>query len=119
MAKIEEVLLISFPKNAANPPEAAFPEIDPELATLMPGFLAEVVESSRSLRSAAADNDFLSAAEIAHQVAGMGGSYGFNRITEVARVAEQAAAAGDKKALIHSSDELAAYVDALRREFES
>lgn len=105
----------SIPRpSAAEQPPPDFPpaapagaevevHIDPEIAALIPAFLAEMRSHSGRIRLAIEQGDFPTARAIAHQMAGAGGSYGFAEVTNLGRAMEQAALAPDQAELVRLS----------------
>ncbi len=63
---------------------------DPVLGDLIPGFIESLSRIRERLRQAHADSDAEQLAWIAHELAGAGGSYGFDEITDAAREVEAA-----------------------------
>jgi signal transduction histidine kinase/CheY-like chemotaxis protein/HPt (histidine-containing phosphotransfer) domain-containing protein len=68
---------------------------DEEVAALLPGFCQGLILKVAELRRAVAAKDAASIARVAHGLAGAGGSYGFNAISESGRRVEHAARAGE------------------------
>ncbi len=91
-----------------------FVTIDPDLAELVPGFLANRGKDLVTLRAALEGEDFGTVRTLGHRMKGDGGGYGFNRISEIGAVIEQAANRRDKSAIdrqIHSLSEYLARVE--------
>ena len=68
---------------------------DEILAELLPGFCGGLIGKIAELRRGVAGNDVETLARVAHGLAGAGGSYGFQPITESGRRLEQAARVGE------------------------
>lgn len=78
-----------------EPAQSACPRVrvDPELAPLVPAFLEEMRELAGRLRDALERQDYEELRGCAHQAVGPGGSYGFGRLSELARALEEASTA--------------------------
>ncbi|MGC4096652.1 MAG: response regulator [Nitrospira sp.] len=83
-----------------NPAQPHLPEADRKKETvivdasfepLIPKFLANRKKEVAAMQDALAKQDFETVRNIAHGMKGAGGSYGFDRVTEIAAVIEQAA----------------------------
>ena len=69
--------------------------IDPELASLIPGFLANRRNDVALLSAAVEHGDFETARILGHSMKGSGGGYGFDGITDIGGDIETAAKQGD------------------------
>lgn len=69
--------------------------VDASFEPLMPKFLANRKKEVVAMQEALAKQDFETVRQIAHGMKGAGGSYGFDRVTEIAAVIEQAAKMAD------------------------
>ena len=58
-------------------------EVDADLEELIPGFLNNRQADLEKIRMAIADADFNSIQSIAHSIKGVGGGYGFDRLSEI------------------------------------
>ncbi len=67
---------------------------DPTLADLIPGFIKSLERFRDQLQQANAARDLRRLAQLAHDLAGVGGSYGFDEITDAARALEAAPEGG-------------------------
>ncbi len=65
--------------------------IDPDLEELIPGFLGNRANDVTKLREALTRNDLLTIRNIGHSLKGVGGGYGFIRLSELGAELEQAA----------------------------
>ncbi|RMF43540.1 MAG: Hpt domain-containing protein [Planctomycetota bacterium] len=63
---------------------------DPDFGELIEYFIGEMPQRMESLRTAAERRDFETLRELAHQLKGAAGGYGFDIISERAAVLEQA-----------------------------
>ena len=87
--------------------------VDAQLAELVPGFLAKRRREQVQLRAAAEAGDWAQLAKAGHRLAGVGGSYGFARISELGAELESGAAARDVSTCVELLDQLGAYLDGL------
>ena len=94
-------LLSTIRSHLARPePSGAEPapievEIDPEIADLVPGYLANRRADLPLLRDALAAADFETLATLGHRMKGSGGAYGFKQITAIGGALEKAAKDAD------------------------
>ena len=86
-------------------------QVDPDLSDLVPGFLAHKRDDLRAILDALPRNDNDVIMHLAHRIRGDGGSYGFDRMTEVGRVMEQAARSRDSAAVSRLAEELLNWLD--------
>ena len=96
------------------PPEPLVSEYaqDPDIADLIPEFLAHLPVQLGEMREAMRHIDFDRLARVAHQLKGSGGGYGYPIITDVAKSVEAAAKAEDVEA---ATTAMAALADLCRR----
>jgi HPt (histidine-containing phosphotransfer) domain-containing protein len=87
-----------------------FVTIDPDLADLVPGFLANRGKDLITLRAALEQDNFDIIRTLGHRMKGDGGGYGFNRISEIGAVLEQAANRQDKPAIARQLHALSDYL---------
>lgn len=85
--------------------------IDASLEPLVPKFLEHRMAETVALAEHLAASDFEAVRRIAHTVKGVGGSYGFDRISEIAAVMEQGAKAGDGATVARTVYELRSYLE--------
>lgn len=84
--------------------------VDPELASLIPGFLENRRKDVTSLLEAVNRGDFETARILGHSMKGSGGGYGFNGITDIGGEIEVAATQGDPVAIRTHVDALSLYL---------
>lgn len=84
--------------------------IDRDLEDLIPGFLENRIKDVESLRSAATANDYIALKHIGHNLKGVGGGYGFSRITDLGADIEAAAKVNDIKTINELIDSYADYL---------
>lgn len=68
--------------------------VDPDLADLIPGYLANRRKDVDAIRASLGRNDLELARVLGHGMKGSGGGYGFEAITEIGTVMEKAAKEG-------------------------
>jgi len=87
--------------------------IDQDLEDLIPGFLTNRGEDVKKLRSAFTDGNAEELRSIGHSLKGVGGGYGFARISEIGADIESAAKINDLKSIDELIDMMADYLDRL------
>lgn len=85
--------------------------IDASLAPLVPKFLAHRLAETVALTEHLGASDFEAVRRIAHTVKGVGGSYGFDRISEIAVLMEQAAKAADAAMVARRIQDMRSYLE--------
>lgn len=85
--------------------------IDASFEPLMPRFMANRKKEIITMREALTGQDFETVRSVAHGMKGVGGSYGFDRITELAAAIEQAAKSADATTIPHQLHALEGYVN--------
>ncbi|MFP5503754.1 MAG: response regulator, partial [Candidatus Sericytochromatia bacterium] len=88
--------------------------IDAELAGLIPGFLAGRKAEVETLRQLAASGDMAGLGNLGHQLTGLGGTYGFDRISELGRELSHAAHAGQLEAVGRVIEAYADYLEQVK-----
>lgn len=73
--------------------------VDPELETLIPGFLENRNNDLKLLRDAISRGAISEIKSIGHNLKGVGGGYGFDRITEIGAGLEEAAINDDRASI--------------------
>lgn len=96
-------------QSATTPPETV--HIDASFEPLIPRFMANRQKEIVTMRQALTGNDFETVRNVAHGMKGVGGSYGFDRITELAATIEHAAKSADATTLTHQLHILECYVN--------
>ncbi len=87
---------------------------DPEVAALVPEFLANRKSDVTKLRERIAAADWDAVRSLGHKMKGTGRGYGFARITDIGRAIEQAGTDEDARAASGAVDALARYLDRVR-----
>ncbi len=85
--------------------------IDEDLEDLIPGFLENRVTDIDKLNSAFSENDSETLRSIGHSLKGVGGGYGFMKITEIGAEIESLAKLKDMDKIKCLIEELADYLD--------
>jgi HPt (histidine-containing phosphotransfer) domain-containing protein len=92
--------------------------IDASFEPLIPKFLTNRKKEVMTMQTALAAQDFETVRTVAHGMKGAGGSYGFDRITEMAAVVEQAAKTGDASTIERHLPALGSYLDRVKVVYE-
>lgn len=100
-------------QSALKQAEKIVVHVDPEIADLIPGFLANRREDKEKMAEALTQGDFETIRVLGHSMKGAGGSYGFDAITDIGKSLEQAAKDSDAEGIKRSLQELSAYLDRL------
>lgn len=88
--------------------------IDASFEPLIPKFLTNRKKEVVTMQTALAAQDFETVRTVAHGMKGAGGSYGFDRITDMAAVVEQAAKTRDASTLERDLPALGSYLDQVK-----
>jgi HPt (histidine-containing phosphotransfer) domain-containing protein len=102
----------------ASAQEGETVHVEASFKPLIPRFLANRKKEVTSMREALAARDLKMVRTISHGMKGVGGSYGFDRLTEIAAVIEQAARSGDASAIERELPILGAYLDSITVVYE-
>ena len=92
-------------------PEAITVEIDSEVQSIVPEFLENRKKDCLLIGSLLAAGAFSEILTLGHRMKGAGGSYGFDRISEIGEAIENAAQAADKETIVRSVQQLAEYLE--------
>jgi len=96
---------------ALQPEDAPIPiRVDPEIAALVPGFLANRHKDVVLLLDAMNQGDFETARILGHSMKGSGGGYGFDGITDIGAEIETAAKQHDAVAIRSQVHALSRYL---------
>jgi hypothetical protein len=87
--------------------------IDPDIADLVPGFLANRRKDVERLRALVQQGDYAAIKLIGHSMKGAGGGYGFDPITDYGAAIERAAQTGDGATVLAQTDLLDEYLQAV------
>jgi DNA-binding response OmpR family regulator len=92
--------------------------VDASFEPLMPKFMANRKKEVTAMQEALARQDFETVQKIAHGAKGAGGSYGFDRIAEIAAASGQAARAADAVIIQWELPVLSSYLDRVEVVYE-
>jgi len=88
-------------------------EIEADLRDLVPNFLDHKRADLGTLRTAIDHKDYETISQIGHKMKGEGGSFGFDAVTAMGSVLEQAALNQDLTSANHTLDQLAEYLESI------
>lgn len=88
--------------------------IDASFEPFVPKFMTNRKKEVVVMQEALAANDFETVRTVAHGMKGAGGSYGFDRISEMAAAIEQAAKAADAPTIARDLSVLGSYLDRVK-----
>ncbi|MDH4083571.1 MAG: Hpt domain-containing protein [Nitrospira sp.] len=106
------------PHQAADDPGDILVSVDASFEPLIPKFMTNRKKEVVTMQEALAVQDFETVRTVAHGMKGAGGSYGFDRITEIAAVIEQAAKAGDASTIARDLPALGSYLNRIKVVYE-
>lgn len=89
-------------------------EIDSEVASIVPEFLENRKKDCLLVRSLLEAGSFKEIHTVGHKMKGAGGSYGFDVISEIGQVMEEAALTGNRDVISDSVLQLSSYLDRVR-----
>ncbi len=85
--------------------------VDPDLEELIPSFLENRHKDIKSIQSALESGDYETIRILGHSMKGSGGGYGFDFISEIGEVIEQAAKDKNENEIVKSNSKLAGYLE--------
>ncbi len=86
-------------------------EVDADLSDLIPGFLARKRDEANAIIDAIKRDDYALLSRLAHRIKGEGGSYGFDKMSEIGRTLEVAVKARNGESVTRGAKELLNYLD--------
>jgi HPt (histidine-containing phosphotransfer) domain-containing protein len=92
--------------------------VDPQIAALVPHFLAHRAADVGRLRAALAGADFETIRVAAHGMKGAGGAYGFSEISRLGAALEEGARHGDTAAITRLVASLEDYLGRIEVKYE-
>ena len=92
--------------------------VDSDLKDLIPGFLENRHRDITTIFDALGRNDYDSITKAGHTMKGVGGGYGFDAITDIGCLIEQAAKQKDPVKIKHCLNELSNYLQRIEIVFE-
>lgn len=85
--------------------------VDPDLSDLIPGFLDNRRKDITTMQAALEQGAFETVQSLGHSMKGSGGGYGFDAITDIGAVLEQAAKDRNPGKVLSGLSDLADYLD--------
>ena len=98
------------PSNSETHLQKELVHVDSSFEPLMPKFLANRKKEVTAMQAAMVELDFETVRKISHGMKGAGGSYGLDRVSEMAAVIEQAAKAADAAIIMREMPRLEDYL---------
>ena len=92
-------------------------KVDPDLEDLVPGFLENRKADVDKLREALEKTDFDILTSIGHSIKGVGGGYGFDRMSELGAAIETSAKAGDAENVKEKIEQLDDFLNRVEVEY--
>lgn len=92
--------------------------VDPDLEELMDMFLENTQEDIKTMLDALGKDDYETVRITGHTLKGVGGGYGFDAITDIGRVIEQAAKDKDTETIRGKIKELEIYLERVEIVFD-
>jgi len=94
-----------------KPGERITVHVDAELKELIPGFLEDWKEQTKSMRIALGTGEYKAIRKVGHNMKGIGGGCGFDAITEMGKGLEKGAKDMDPDTVGKILDSLASYLE--------
>ncbi len=88
--------------------------VDPDLEDLIPDFMENRRNDVGVIEQLLHDGEFDEIRRLGHSMKGSGGGYGFNEITEIGKVIEEAALAHDVDEIERMKGNLSEYLDVVK-----
>ncbi|MBX3334024.1 MAG: Hpt domain-containing protein [Nitrospira sp.] len=88
--------------------------VDASFEPLIPKFMTNRKKEILTMQESLTAQDLDSVRKVAHGMKGAGGSYGFDRVSEIAAVIEQAAKDGDAATIEHNLSLLGSYLERIK-----
>ncbi len=114
---IDKFVPAGLPKEDAAPAiERIHVSVESWLKPVVGGYIQKLRGDVATLRAAVDQGDYAIVRTLGHQMAGTGGGYGFDPITEIGSALEQSALAGDAARMRTGIEDLDRYLKAVRVE---
>lgn len=97
--------------NEAPYPDRIIVEIDSEVESIVPEFLENRRKDCLTISSLLGRDAFSEVRTLGHRMKGAGGSYGFDDISVLGEIIEEAAMGGDSTTIMKAVQRLSAYLD--------
>jgi CheY-like chemotaxis protein len=101
------------------PPEKITIRVNPEIASLIPGFLDHMREYFKQMQNTFERLDLDAVRELGHKIKGVAGGYGFDGLSEIAAIVESAAGKQDGPEIQRGLQEMASYLEHVEVVYES
>lgn len=88
--------------------------VDIDLEDLIPGYIGNRNKDIDEIHAALERGDFEAIRVLGHGMKGSGGGYGFDRITEIGKIIEQASKEGGVEEIKNQLDNLSHYLASIR-----
>jgi HPt (histidine-containing phosphotransfer) domain-containing protein len=108
----------THPPQAVDDTSTEIVSIDASFEPLIPKFMTNRKKEVVVMEEALAAKDLDTVRKVAHGMKGAGGSYGFDRISEMASTIEQAAKAGNASPIARDLPALSSYLDRIKVVYE-
>ncbi len=107
-------------KNRSEPKqgEKITVHVDAELKEIMPGFLDGLRDDVNSIRQALRNNDYMAIREMGHRLKGVGGTCGFDAVSEIGGEIEKAAKGMHPGEIREALEMFASYLDQVEVVYE-
>lgn len=92
--------------------------IDRDLADLIPGFIEKRQQDIEAIMTATAAGDYETVQSIGHNLKGIGGGYGFDRITKLGAAIEQAGKLMEADKVRELAQVMQAYIENVEISYE-
>lgn len=92
--------------------------IDPDLEELIPGFLENRIKDIEILKNAAGQGDLAALKSVGHSLKGVGGGYGFAKITELGAGIEASAKINDMERINQLISDLTDYLQRIEVKYQ-
>lgn len=93
-------------------------KIDPEFESLIPDFFKQIESTASLLRAALDQRDFTAVRALGHQLAGVGGTFGFTAVSQSGRAIESAADRRDAAELFQLIEQVESYLKTVEVKYE-
>lgn len=107
-----------LPNQPAATGDALIVHVEADFEPLLPKFMTNRKKEVVMMREALAQQDFETVRKVAHGMKGAGGSYGFDRVTAMAAIIEQAAKTGTSPTIEAELAQLGHYLEQVQVVFD-
>jgi HPt (histidine-containing phosphotransfer) domain-containing protein len=85
-------------------------DVDEDLKELIPGYLDKRVADIAQIKTWIEDKSFTYIRELSHKIKGSGGGYGFQKLSEIAAIMEQASKDEEMPVIVESIKNIEHYI---------